>query len=84
MTKVLAIIGNMLAFAIYGIGLVSPLTPSEGLPGIGSLLTFVGLPLLLLMYAACVYSSRAAKTAVRLQALMVTSFTAWLIYLQLN
>jgi hypothetical protein len=40
---------NLLGGLLYGIGLLAPLTPSEGMPGVFDLLGFVGCPLALLV-----------------------------------
>ena len=82
MNKVLAIIGNVLALFIYGVGLLSPLTPSEGLPTIGSLITFVGLPLAFLVNAWRGYSHPLPKYAVAFQGLLILAFTGRLFLLQ--
>jgi len=82
MSKVIAIIGNILALLIFGVGLLSPLTPSTGMPAIGSLITFVGLPLVFLLNAWCGYVNQIAKYVVVLQGLSILGFTGWLLSLQ--
>lgn len=82
MTKVLAVIGNILALFSYGVALLSPLTPSEGMPGIGVLLSCVGFPLFLLLHAWRIYSSKPAKIGVVFQAVAIVSFTSWLLVIQ--
>lgn len=79
MKNVLAIIGNLLAIAIYGVGLISPLTPSEGAPTFGALLVFVGLPLALLLNSWRVYTNQFAKYAVALQGACMVGLTGWLL-----
>jgi len=82
MSKKLAIIGNILAFLIFGAGLLSPLTPSTGMPAIGSLIIFVGLPLIFLLNAWRVYLHQITKYAVILQGICILGFSGWLLLLQ--
>lgn len=82
MTKAFAVIGNLLAVFSYGVALLSPLTPSEGMPGIGVLLSCVGFPLLLLLHAWRSYSSKPAKIAVIFQVVAIVGFTSWLLVIQ--
>lgn len=55
------------AVAIFAIGLVAPLTPSEGLPSMPTLAVFVGIPLALL--AAAAYRARSTPGRVMCVAL---------------
>lgn len=82
MTKAFAVIGNLLAVFSYGVALLSPLTPSEGMPGIGVLLSCVGFPLLLILHAWRTYSSKPAKIAVIFQVVAIVGFTSWLLVIQ--
>lgn len=82
MNKVLAITGNILALAIFGVGLISPLTPSTGTPAMGFIFTFVGLPLILLLYAWLVYLNQVAKSAVVVEGLCIVGFASCLSILQ--
>ncbi len=82
MNKAPAIVGNILALLIFGVGLLSPLTPSEGAPSIGAVITFAGLPLAFMLNAWRCYSNKAAKYAVVFQSLCVVGFTGWLILIQ--
>ena len=82
MSKLLAVIGNLSAFFIFGAGLLSPLTPSAGMPTLGALVTFVGLPLVFLLHAWRVYVSRAAQYAAVFQRLCILGFIGWLLMLQ--
>lgn len=84
MSRALAIVGNILAFLIFGAGLLSPLTPSTGMPSIGSLITFVGLPLVLMLNAWRHYTQKISKWAVVLQAMGILGFTGWLLLLQVG
>lgn len=60
----------------------SPLTPSTGMPGIGSLIIYAGLPLILLLNAWRGYSHQMAKYVVVLQGLCMLGVTGWLLLLQ--
>lgn len=82
MSKVLTVIGNILAFFIFGVGLLSPLTPSAGVPTVGSLVTFVGLPLVFLLNAWRGYTHQITKYAVVFQGLCFLVLTAWLLLMQ--
>lgn len=82
MIKVIAVTGHLLALLFYVLGLLSPLTPSEGMPETGALLWCVVLPLLLLFLAWCIYRHWLAQTLVLLQILVVVGFTGWLLMLQ--
>lgn len=82
MTKSLALIGNILALFIYGVALLSPLTPSDGMPGVGVLLSCVCFPLLLLLHAWRTYGSMYTKIGVVLEAAVMVGFTSWLLLIQ--
>lgn len=82
MTKALAVLGNLLALFSYGVALLSSLTPSEGVPGIGVFLSCVGFPLFLLLHAWRTYSSKIAKIGVVVQAASIVSFASWLLVIQ--
>lgn len=82
MTKALAVIGNLLALFIYGVALLSPLTPSEGMPSVGILLSFVGFPLFLFLHAWRTYNSKPAKLAVIIEVAVMVGFTSWLLVIQ--
>ncbi|SDU31793.1 hypothetical protein SAMN05216210_3076 [Halopseudomonas salegens] len=82
MSTALAVIGNILAFLIFGLGLIAPLTPSEGMPSIGSLITFVGLPLVFILNAWRHYTHQISKYAVVIQAMGIIGFTGWLLLTQ--
>lgn len=81
-SKILAIIGNILAIIIFGVGLLAPLTPSTGMPSIGSILIFVGLPLLLLLLTWRIYLSKVSMYAVITQGLCIAGFVSYLLMLQ--
>jgi hypothetical protein len=43
-----AVILNMIAVILYGAGLLSPLTPSEGIPNMGEIFVFAIIPVVFL------------------------------------
>jgi hypothetical protein len=66
---------------VFVVGLVSPLTPSEGRPTLWEWLLFAVLPIALL--ACCVRASRSRVGAVFFggQALAIITFSVWLLVL---
>ena len=80
--KVLAIISNILAICIFGVGLLSPLTPSSGMPTVGSIAIFSGLPLALLFHSWRTYLSKPAKYAAIFQSLVIVNLAGWLLLIQ--
>jgi protein-S-isoprenylcysteine O-methyltransferase Ste14 len=65
--RILALfIANGFALAIFGVGLLSPLTPSEGCPTLADWMLFVVLPLVLLGIVA----RAAPRLAIRLLAIL--------------
>lgn len=82
MSKVLAIIGNILALLAFALGLLSPLTPSEGTPTIGAIATFVAFPLVLLANAWAHYTRPISRYVVVFQAIFIVLITGWLLLLQ--
>jgi hypothetical protein len=84
MKKTLAPIGNLLALVLYGMGILAPLTPSEGMPSFWELLLFVGIPMVLLLYSWHICSSKVAKISVAFQATVIAGFTMWLLLLELG
>jgi hypothetical protein len=73
---------NALALFVYALGLIAPLTPSEGMPSVPVLLLFVGLPVALL--GACIRVAGAKWWAgfFGLQILAILAFTTYLLLLQ--
>ncbi len=71
-----------LALCVYALGLLAPLTPSEGLPSVPELLLFVGLPVALL--GACIRLAGPKWWAgfFGLQILVILAFTTYLLLLQ--
>jgi hypothetical protein len=73
---------GFVAIVIYGIGLISPLTPSEGVPSLSMILVFVGIPLGLITAAALLSQSKIIKGIMILEALFIIVFTIYLLRLQ--
>ena len=82
MHNILAVIGNVLAIIIFLIGLISPLTPSSGIPSISSIFIFVVLPLICLVYAWRIYASKISKYIVMTQGLFIIVFVSYLLMIQ--
>lgn len=71
-----------LAWLLYGIGLISPLTPSEGAPGILDVVIFALAPVALLTVLGRRLRNMAARIMVLLQAGAIVTFTGWLLAIQ--
>jgi hypothetical protein len=77
--SVVVVFAHLTAWAVYAIGLVAPLTPSEGSPSSGELLFFVGIPVAIHFWCTQVVVSRLAAVFAGLQLVAVLGFTAWLL-----
>jgi hypothetical protein len=73
---------NALALCVYALGLIAPLTPSEGLPSVPVLLLFVGLPVALLGACIRVAGKKWWAGFFGLQILAIMAFTTYLLLLQ--
>lgn len=73
---------NALALCVYALGLIAPLTPSEGLPSMPVLLLFVGLPVALLGACIRVAGKKWWAGFWGLQILAIMAFTTYLLLLQ--
>jgi hypothetical protein len=73
---------NALALCVYALGLIAPLTPSEGLPSVAVLLLFVGLPVALLGACIRVAGTKWWAGFFGLQILAIMAFTTYLLLLQ--
>jgi hypothetical protein len=60
---------HLVAFMILGVGLISPLTPTSGLPSLGAWLFYVGVPFGLLSVSGIIATDRAARIAVAVELL---------------
>ena len=73
---------NALVLCVYALGLIAPLTPSEGLPSVPVLLLFVGLPVALLGACIRVEANKWWVGFFGLQILAIMAFTTYLLLLQ--
>jgi hypothetical protein len=73
---------DSLALCVYALGLLAPLTPSEGLPSVPVLLLFVGLPVALLGVCIRVAGRKWWAGFFGLQVLAILAFTTYLLLLQ--
>lgn len=69
-----------LAWFIFTLGLIGPLTPSEGSPSPRALAVFIGIPELLLIVGALVARTTLARVAFVLQAAAIAALTVGLAY----
>ncbi len=82
--SLLLVAGNVMALLIYAVGLIAPLTPSEGSPSLAVILLFVGVPVAILTWCIRVCGSRLAALFFGLQLVAVLGFSAWLLHLQVG
>jgi hypothetical protein len=82
MKNLLWLLMGFVAIVIYGIGLLSPLTPSEGVPSVAMILVFVGIPLGLIAVGALLAQSKIIKGIMLLEALFILTYTLYLLRLQ--
>jgi hypothetical protein len=73
-----------LSLLTYAVGLVSPLTPSEGHPSILEVLIFAGLPLTALIALAITSTVPAGRIVFVIFAIGILAFTAHLLSIQLR
>jgi hypothetical protein len=69
-----------LAWFIFILGLIGPLTPPEGSPPPRALAVFIGIPELLLIVGAVLARTTLARVAFILQAAAVLALTVWAVY----
>ncbi len=84
MKELLIILGCVFSWAIYGFGLIAPLTPSEGIPGVTDLMVFVGIPLAILGWCWLKCSALWAKILMIIQGVVIIGFTCWLLSLEMG
>jgi hypothetical protein len=75
---------NLMALLIYAVGLVAPLTPSEGSPSLLVILMFVGIPVAILAWCIRACGSRLAALFFGLQLVAVLGSSASLLHLQVG
>ena len=75
---------NLIALLVYVVGLISPLTPSDGFPSLIEIFVFVGTPVAILGW--CIYTCGSRVTAIflGLQLVSILAFSATLLYWQLG
>jgi hypothetical protein len=69
-----------LAWFIFMLGLIGPLTPSEGSPPPRALAVFIGIPELLFFVGGLVARTTPARVAFLLQAAAIVALTVWVAY----
>jgi hypothetical protein len=69
-----------LAWFIFTLGLIGPLTPSEGPPPPRALAVFIGIPVLLFIVGGLVARTTVARVAFVLQAAAIAALTVWAVY----
>ena len=69
-----------LAWFIFILGLIGPLTPSEGSPLPRALAVFIGIPELLFIVGGLVARTTLARVAFVLQAAAIAALTVWVAY----
>jgi hypothetical protein len=74
------VFGAALAWFIFTLGLIGPLTPSEGPPPPRALAVFIGIPVLLFIVGGLVARTTLARVAFVLQAAAIAALTVWAVY----
>jgi hypothetical protein len=69
-----------LAWFTFTLGLIGPLTPSEGPPLPRALAVFVGVPELLFIVGGLVARTTFGRVAFVLQAAAIAALTVWVVY----
>jgi hypothetical protein len=69
-----------LAWFTFTLGLIGPLTPSEGSPPPRALAVFIGIPELLFIVGGLVARTTPARVAFVLQAAAIAALTVWAVY----
>lgn len=83
-SSLLLIAANLMALLIYAVGLVAPLTPSQGSPSPVVILVFVGIPVAILAWGIRACGSRLTALFFGLQLVAVLGFSASLLHLQVG
>lgn len=78
----LVVVGSFLAICIYGVGLLAPLTPSEGVAALSDMLLFAGVPTGLLLGCGWLSGSKATRILLWSLAIVVLAFSTHLVFLQ--
>jgi hypothetical protein len=69
-----------LAWFTFTLGVIGPLTPSEGSPPPRALAVFIGIPVLLFVVGGLLARTTLARVAFVLQAAAVAALTVWIAY----
>jgi hypothetical protein len=69
-----------LGWFIFTLGLIGPLTPSEGSPPPRALVVFIGIPELLFIVGVLVARTTLARVAFVVQAAAIAALTVWAVY----
>ena len=69
-----------LAWFIFTLGLIGPLTPSEGPPPPRALAVFIGIPVLVFIVGGLVARTTLTRVAFVLQAAAIAALTVWAVY----
>ena len=77
-------IANVLALALFAVGVLSPLTPSEGRPEVGAIAVFAGLPVATLLISAAFTKSTTAQVLVLLEAAVFVALAAAVLGIQVG
>lgn len=75
-------LANLVALIVYAVGLIAPLTPSEGVPSLPVILPFVGLPVVLLGWCIRACGSRLGAVFFGVQLAAILAFSTLLLLLQ--
>ena len=73
---------HVLAWLIFGVGLLSPLTPSEGMVSAANLLIFAASPVVLAAAALILSGGWLAKLWATTEIGAIVAATSWLVWLQ--
>ena len=82
--SLLLVLANLGALLVYAVGLIAPLTPSEGVPSLPVILFFVGLPVVLLGWCIRACGSRLGVAFFGVQLAAILAFSTHLLLLQLG
>lgn len=77
----LLVLANLVALLVYAVGLIGPLTPSEGEPSLPVILSFVGMPVVLLVWCIRACGSRLGAVFFGVQLAAVLAFSTHLLVL---
>lgn len=81
MTFIFKSLGVVLAIVLFGVGLLAPLTPSEGMPANNELLTYWIFPLALLAFGWIKTPDRVLKYISLCLFFLVGGFYSYMLYL---